>query len=278
MNTPRALRLGALALPVLLTACAGPPVRYEPEAWKPWQQRCARAGVFIHRTVDNVEGVLLMKPRPARPNLDRQFDLDDPYGNDVGGDEYIAMFLRSARRSALPPSPALPGIPPRAGYRYVEMVDPADGRRYRYSGELGPLPAAAIVPTDLPWLMKVGVGGRPVRTELPRAEFHLRREPAPGPAPRYGVTWEDISTREERQLWIAGSSLKVVDLQTGEVIAERIGYMARMYRSDAPWHSATDYACPGFTRIPGDGLRFEGPPAQAGQTQVFVEQVLRPAP
>jgi len=54
--------------------------------------------------------------------------------------------------------------------------------------------------------------------------FVLEKVPAPSGAPRYGVTYEDISTREERDHWIAGSSLKVIDVQSGEVLAERIGY------------------------------------------------------
>jgi hypothetical protein len=37
--------------------------------------------------------------------------------------------------------------------------------------------------------------------------FVLDKNPASGPAPRYGVTYDDISTRKEREYWIAGSSL-----------------------------------------------------------------------
>jgi hypothetical protein len=55
--------------------------------------------------------------------------------------------------------------------------------------------------------------------------FVLDKVPRSRPHPRYGVTYDDISTREERDYWIAGSSLKVIDLQTNEVMAERIGYM-----------------------------------------------------
>ena len=42
---------------------------------------------------------------------------------------------------------------------------------------------------------------------------------------RYGFTWEDLSSDEDRKYWIAGSLLKVVDLDTNEIVAERIGYM-----------------------------------------------------
>lgn len=92
--------------------------------------------------------------------------------------------------------------------------------------------------------------------------------------PRYGVTYDDISTREERDFWIAGSSLKVIDLQTKEVMAERIGYMMDRGQGNtnsgrSPWLFAADNACPPF------GSRY-GAAAQTNQTEKFVESVLKP--
>ena len=65
-------------------------------------------------------------------------------------------------------------------------------------------------------------------------DFVIDKVPATGLAPRYGITYDDISTPEERQHWIAGSSLKVIDLQTNEVIAERIGYMVDFAQGATP--------------------------------------------
>ena len=93
-----------------------------------------------------------------------------------------------------------------AGYSYVDAIDPKDGQRYRYTGRMG------FTPEDIKQ-------GRLV----PR--FLLDKVLASGPAPRYGITYNDISTPEDRAVWIAGSSLKVIDLETKEVIAERIGYL-----------------------------------------------------
>jgi hypothetical protein len=110
--------------------------------------------------------------------------------------------------------------------------------------------------------------------------FVLDKIPATGSAPRYGVTYDDISTREEREYWIAGSSLKVIDLQTNEVFAERIGYMLDRGQGDnsggrSPWLFAADHACPSFQRNP---LRppGSGSSAQIRQAQVFVEKILEP--
>jgi hypothetical protein len=90
------------------------------------------------------------------------------------------------------------------------------------------------------------------------------------------VTYDDISTREERDYWIAGSLLKVIDLQTNEVMAERIGYMMDRGQGNtgggrSPWLFAADNACPVFgPEKVGLSRSFHQP----SQTRNFVEQVL----
>ena len=101
------------------------------------------------------------------------------------------------------------------------------------------------------------------------------------PAPRYGVTYDDISTREERDYWIAGSWLKVIDLKTNEVVAERIGYMMDRGQGNtsggrAPWLLAADNACPSFFRNPNLPPNGHGSRAQSRQAQDFVEKTLKP--
>ena len=83
------------------------------------------------------------------------------------------------------------------------------------------------------------------------------------------MTYDDITTREERDVWIAGSSLRVIDLETNEVMAERIGYMMDPAQGNtsggrAPWSYATDNACPPFSG------------GQVQQTEDFVETILKP--
>jgi hypothetical protein len=177
-------------------------------------------------------------------------------------DEYLMNFLRGYYHQRYPTLG--PGFPPRVGFRYIEAQDPKDGQRYRYTGRL-----------EQPWLANKNYSEDYKR-------FVLDKTPATGSAPRYGVTYDDISTREEREYWIAGSSLKVIDLQTNEVIAERIGYMVDRAQGNqsggrSPWLFAADNACPDFNRnrlrrVPGPGFS-----AQAGQTIDFVEQVLKPS-
>jgi hypothetical protein len=56
-------------------------------------------------------------------------------------------------------------------------------------------------------------------------EMKASRDPIKTVQSRYGYTWDDLSTREDRQYWVAKSRLQIVDLKTKEVIAERIGYV-----------------------------------------------------
>ncbi|HRF13311.1 MAG TPA: hypothetical protein PLR37_14530 [Candidatus Accumulibacter phosphatis] len=271
---PRAL----LALVVCLTGCFSPNAAQEADiaarrsrlqtAEAMFQERCKKAGVTIHRTVENVEGVLLMKLRPRKDNYDDQFALDDPYGRDLGGEAYIQTFLRGSYQANTRGTPA-PGSPPRLGYLYVEAVDFKDGKRYRYTGSVKAVGRKDVTAENVRRALAVDPA-----YDLNIYAYVLDKVPAPDPAPRYGVTYDDISTREEREYWIAGSSLRVIDLNTHEVMAERIGYMMdRGQGSDAggrlPWLLAADHACPAFAPR-------HGATSQMFKALDFTESVLKP--
>ena len=252
---PRTSWLAAplLSLALLLGACTSGPRAAQPSerratAMAMWQERCKTAGEKIHRTVEAVEGIYLMKLRPSEINFGDQFKLNDPYGDDTGGDGYIENFLLGKSPDNTPPLEIVIN-----GYSYIEAQDPKDGQRYRYTGRI-----------EQPWLTNKNYSEDYKR-------FVLDKTPATGPAPRYGVTYDDISTREEREYWIAGSSLKVMDLQTNEVIAERIGYMVDSAQGGeaggrSPWLIARYSACP---RFPGQQT------VQIHQTRNFVAKILK---
>lgn len=224
-------------------------------------QRCATAGEFIKRTVDDVEGVFLLKLRPYEINYSDQFQLDDPYGRDYIGSGYIESFLQAhhalptytarAKRKSLRESE-------QAGYAFVDVWDAKNEKRDRYTASVEQ-PGKSNPSYVLDYFRVV-----------------VASAPASGPSPRYGITYDDISTLEDRKHWIAGSSLKIIDLHVNEVIAERIGYMmdpgqGRTRGGRSPWLIAASHACPVF----------DGPHptvSQGGQTNRFVEKVLRPSP
>lgn len=276
LSGPRGLGLlrhtaTVISVALLLTACGSSrppgPTEQQQRAHALWQERCKKSGVFIYKTVDDVAGVFLLNLRMRSNHGETpadQFALDDPYGKDVTGDGYISIFLRNSRDLGNRKW-WRPGLPRQDGYLFVEAVDPKDGKLYRYTGRVVE-----------PWQEDKKYAKGYLRFEMERTPISQR-------SARYGVKFEDISTREERELWIAGSSLKVMDLDTGEVLAERVGYMLDWGQGArgggrSPWLHAANDACPAF------GDRFVRPEQersrafsdQTGQTPDFTELVLKP--
>ena len=261
--------VAVLLLSIVLTACmTGPSASRSKDrlakAQAMFAQRCQAAGEKIYRTVDNVEGVFLLKLRPVDTNYSDQFLLNDPYGRDSGGQGYIKTFIRGSYLIENKPAQPNEG-PSRVGYRYVEVADPEDGQIYRYTGRI-----------EEPWQENKSYLKGYMRLVLEKVLAEERQS-------RYGVTYDDISTREERENWIAASSLKVIDLKTNELMAERVGYMIDLAQGSsaggrAPWLFAANNACPAFGReFKRESIRSgHAFTLQLRQTQDFVEKVLKP--
>lgn len=227
----------------------------EAEAY--YKKKCETvAGIKIHKTVPDVEGLLLMKIRPNRG--DRELaDRNWPgaaFGRESSEDGYITSFLGSEHRE---PDSKLrgyintdkrPGGFP--GYRWVEVIDAKDGQRYRCKGRW-----------EEPWQKdKNWLQGY--------IKFYLDKAPSPSPTPpRFGVTFEDHVIPEERYLGVASSTIKVIDLQTKEVLGELIRYAwspgAPSRVNPSPWLTA--YRCPDHSR------------GTDAATRKFVDQILIPA-
>ncbi|MBW8830730.1 MAG: hypothetical protein JF606_15125 [Burkholderiales bacterium] len=207
-----------------------------------FQERCKTAGEKITRTVGNVDGVVWMKWRTKEVNLSDQFKLDDPYGKDCDGDGCIADLLRVTGGAELNPEEAKRHT---KGYSFVETIDPVDGKRYRYVGVMKLHPRW----TEQAIAREKALSGKGIEpSDYP---FSLERKPITNFTARYGLTWDDISTREDREHWIAGGSLKAIDIQTNEVIAQRVGYLMDSGQGSqagfrSPWGWATSHGprCP----------------------------------
>lgn len=266
--------LAAALLAVALTACAQAPQTAERQATQArmtdgktlFHEKCATvAGEKIYRKVENVEGLLLMKVRP--PAGDTEWSNRDwpgaAFARETTGDGFITSFLayEHAFGPALHETSAAPvsstnrgyintdrrpgGLP---GYRWVEVIDAKDGRRYRYTGRW-----------EEPWQKdKNWLKGY--------IKFYLDKTPSASQSPRYGVTYDDHVIPEERYLGVASSTIKVIDLQTQEVLGEMIRYAwspgAPSRVNPSPWLTA--YRCPqrGWT---------------SADTRQFTDQVLIPA-
>lgn len=234
-----------------------------------FEMRCKSAGEKVVRTVDNVEGVVWVKWRDKRDVKDDfdQYKLFDPYGRDCAGDECIAQLLRLENTAGRFEREVEAR---KKRYRYVESIDDSDGKRYRYTGTMKPVPS---------WTPEAIEKYRKEKgTDIPDFSYHfaLERTSIDRYSARYGITWDDISTSEDRDHWIAGGSVNVIDLQTNQVIAERTGYMMdRGLGSTAgfrtPWAYARDVACPPFKRADGGGA------FASYRAHDFLFKVLQPA-
>lgn len=234
-----------------------------------FQERCKTAGEKITRTVENVDGILLMKLRPETVDYDGQFTPDDVYGHDSGGRDYIMSFLRLTRGTEY-----LDRVPkesrPRyaVGYGWVEAQDPKDGQIYRYTLAYKAVRKRSAADWELAKKNEPGIGEDVL-------DFALERQLIERPSARYGLTWDEISTRDDREQWVAGGVLNVIDLQSNEVIAERRGYMwdygmGSRSGGRAPWGFARDRSCPEF-RLTSDRRAYFDPVSAQ-----FTQSVLQP--
>ena len=98
-----------------------------------------------------------------------------------------------------------------------------------------------------------------------QAKVHVRfgprvffgKVPETEPTPRYAVTFEDQVTSEERQYGIASSTVKVIDTQTHEVLAEmrRYAYYPGKLGSFAGANWLRADKCPGVGHGSGQATR-----------------------
>jgi hypothetical protein len=146
------------------------------------------AGEFIYKTVENVDGLYMMRPRERASDYMQEhlYALEDPYGyTDWEARDPATVFVD----------------PPWRTYSYLEVPSSAStslkaqGMSYRrYSGY--------------------------VQGKSPMVEEQVTELKS-----RYGYTWRGISRPHDREFGIAGGELIVLDLQTKEVLGVRRGFI-----------------------------------------------------
>ena len=149
------------------------------EAEAVFNEQCKTAGEKIYRTVDNVEGIMLLKVVPES-TVSADAKTRDPMWDNAAlqeneGIRFIGKFL---------------GLYGGSSYNYVDVLQPNQSDIIRYTGHHSPL-KQSLNP----------------------------RQPA-----RYAVTFENNVDPKLRRHWVAGATIRVIDRQTDEVIAEKITY------------------------------------------------------
>jgi len=182
---------------------------YRTAAWAHFKQRCESAHVTYFKNVPPQDGVFIMKPakEPTVQQMKDQFWMGDPY--DMPNTPAWEASGLLYRRATMPKGN---DWGQRGGFDFVEAPHPTlEGKYLRYS---------------MQWSGKKNVLGN----DMPDHR-RIRDNPAivSERHARYGYTWDDISTPEDRHYWVAGGRLRVVELATGEIVAERVGYAIEPY-------------------------------------------------
>lgn len=167
---------------------------YSKEAWAYFKKMCAeKSGEKIYKTFTGVKSVIVTKPLPPATEKDLydQYWYGDPYSNatawEVRGETVARSLVGTSRR--------LTGER-QLGLEFVEIkIGGSQAGEYRRIF-------------------------RPVTGEVMPVV-----QPATSTESRFGISWEDISTSEDRKFWVAGSRLAIIDLENKSLVAERIGYL-----------------------------------------------------
>jgi len=196
------------------------------------------AGEFIYKTVEDVQGFYLMRPRKRATDFEMEhlYGLEAPF-QEVHGEYY---------------SPWEYFVQPQLGkYQFVEVPllqekAPKFRRYYRdeneHAGEM----------------YQTAIDGRFVRVPYIVAEKDVHSLNS-----QFGVTWRGINRPPDRELGIAGSELIVLDLKSNEVLAIRRGFKrtGAVRNLTGVWW-LTGYPCPKLDKKPD---------------HVFIREVLKPS-
>lgn len=210
---------------------------YAEQAWAHFRKLCAeKAGEKIYKTYSDVRSVLVIGPLPpaVEKDLYDQFWYGDPYSdatpwNRRGEDAARRLVTDSRRPTGL-----------QRGLDFVEI-------RVDFNGDV-----------------------RHQRISRPQAnDSSASVELIETPESRFSVSWEDISSPADRQYWVAGSRLRILDSADDSIVAERVGYLIEAgfgSRAGArrPWLSAR-------------GISTTCPPLSGGDysDQWFIRSVLQ---
>jgi hypothetical protein len=163
------------------------------------------AGEFTYKTVENVEGLYMMRPRESAKNddlLQHLYAMEDPYG--------LAVGVRDSPQDYF--------VQPAIGkYQYLEIPllqapKTGEGPKYRrYYRDEKAHPGSRF-PTA-------------INGQFVQVPYIVAMADVPKPQSRYGYTWRGITRPHDRELGIAGGELIVLDLQTNEVLAVRRSFV-----------------------------------------------------
>mgnify|MGYP001586753621 CR=1 FL=1 len=192
------------------------------------------AGEFVYKTVENVEGLYQMRPRKEVTDHQRQhlYVLEDLYGSNLGESSEPEGRYIGPNRYTLFETPE------------VNRPVPEWKKKYRHPSYFSKPDASARLARYF------GYNGREIKT--------IQKEYGESRKSRYGYTWRGIKRPNDRELGITGGELVVIDLEIGEVLAVRRGYVR------------------GDTELPRLGMVWQRPCPLMDADGLFIFKVLKP--
>ena len=145
------------------------------------------AGEFIYKTVENVEGLYMMRPRERvfDSYMEHLYALEDPFG-------YEDWEAKSPQNTFVRP------------------------KRYKYFESSLPLSDFQDI-ANTQYTRFYGHDDKDPKT--------MKKESVMERKSRYGFTWRGINRAHDREMGIAGGELIILDLQNNEVLAVRRGFI-----------------------------------------------------
>ena len=207
-----------------------------------FDEQCKKAGEKIYRTVDNVDGIMLLKVRGETDKsywslvIDPMWDEAAIANVESSKGLYIGTFLHKyVVRNSLTKTVV------KKGYKFVDVLQ-ADGSISRYLDYKG-------------------------HYDIDEERDGVIKNPS-DPA-RYAVTYENNVDPELRKHWVAGTTIKIIDRLPDELLAEKTIFtfepgLGSRATARQPWENAVH--CPEFLERSED----------RNPTSRFVVTVLKP--
>jgi len=206
---------------------------------------------IIKRTVEDVEGVLLLKVRQKSDHNDWKNQMWSGAGlpGESAGESYIKDFLLDRQ------IPRVANTDQFGPWQVMQRVGEVGKRGFRFV--VAPSLVAGGIDRYTAYVAKQELNMHPERVKLQATVFKE-------PSPQYAITFEDNIELALRQHWIAGTTVKVIDTKSNEVIGQQSfwnwdsGFGSTNQRS--PWQVAVN-RCPSYQ-------------SSLTNTHKFVDQVL----
>jgi hypothetical protein len=159
------------------------------------------AGEFIFKTVENVEGLYMMRPRKEATDyeLEHLYALEDPYDatDDPNPQDYLVQPPFGQYQFLETPSTRDEAETSQPHMRYFRVSEKASKKEYVYMD-----------------------GAR-----SHRVPYIVTKEGVSSLKSRYGFIWRGIQRPHDRELGIVGGELIVLELQTNDVLGIRRGFI-----------------------------------------------------